>query len=455
MNNSMNKTRIGSRILLQAEVPWRNLTWFQSEKLKEMKTGELEKLKSSLRNNQFIQPFNVWQDGDTLWILDGHHRQRAMQELEKEGVVIADELPANFIECRSRKDAAKLVLLYSSLYAKISQVSFTEFLEEFELAIDDVALEIDLPSFDFEKLTNPDRTDVYEDTPSEADNTSPVISKRGDIYELGEHRLLCGDSTSADDVARLMNGRKAHLLFTDPPYNIRYAELNNEIRETGKDWSSVYCAEWEDDMTDDDYQRFLIDVLRNAKENLIEYAHYYVWYATPYFQHVLNAFKANDVYFDQVPILWQKETFTMSWMRYKRNYEPCIFGGKGANSSTENARWFGENNEITTWNIHRDHNSTYIHPTQKPVALPMRACKNSTQPGESVLDLFGGSGSTLIAADAMDRTAFLCEMEPRFVDGIVWRYMAWCKTESKPCAVRRNGKAINAEEFTTELEIRE
>lgn len=451
----MNTTDIRSRIQKQEPVKWRELSWFQSEKLKEMKAREMEKLKTSLKKNSFLQPFNVWDDGERIWILDGHHRQRAMRELEREGFVLPDLLPANFVDCSSRKEAAKLVLVYSSIYATVTEKGLSEFLVEMDLDIEELQLEIDLPELDVEGMFDEDLPEVHEDLEevTEEEAALPIISQRGDLYEISDglrtHRLLCGDSTSSEDVARLMNGTMAHLLFTDPPYNISYAELNNTIRGNGaKDWSTVYCKDWQDEMSDDDYQKFLIDVLRNAKQHLVEFAHYYVWYATPYITYVWNAYKENDIYCDIVPIIWEKEHFPQTWMRYKRLYEPCIFGGKSANASNDNSRWFGANNAVNIWKVKRDHNSTYIHPTQKPIGLAQIALENSTLPGETVLDLFGGSGSTLIAADSMKRSAYLMELEPRFVDGIVRRYIRYCELQGKSAIVKKDGTVIDNEVFT-------
>lgn len=450
---------IRSRIQKQEPVAWRELSWFQSENLKEMGARDMEKLKTSLRKNNFIQPFNVWHDGECIWILDGHHRQRAMRELEREGFALPDVLPANFVDCASRKEAAKLVLVYSSIYAKVTEEGLTDFLKDMDLDFAELRQEVELPELETDDLFKEALPDVEED--ENAINTTadlpPAISKHGDLYVLSDgirsHRLLCGDSTSADDVALLMNGQLAHLLFTDPPYNIRYAELNNEIRGNGaKNWSEVYCQDWKDEMSDADYRTFLFAIIRNAKAHLIEYAHYYVWYATPYIESVWNAFRENDVYCDAVPIIWQKEHFPQTWMRYKRLYEPCIFGGKGANSSSENSRWFGANNTTNIWSVRRDHNSTYIHPTQKPIGLAQIALENSTQPNENVLDLFGGSGSTLIAADSMKRSAFLMELEPRFVDGIVRRYIQYCERQGKTAVVSKNGELMNNAEFLAAIE---
>lgn len=450
----MTTTDIRSRIQKQEPVAWRELSWFQSEKLKEMKPREMERLKTSLRKNNFIQPFNVWDDGERLWILDGHHRQRAMRELEREGFALPDMLPANFVDCVSRKEAAKLVLVYSSIYATVTEDGLSEFVVEMELDTSELLLEIDLPELNIDTVFREELPSVEEELTEEGKEDLPeVISQRGDVYELSDglltHRLLCGDSTNSEDVATLMNGDLAHLLFTDPPYNIRYAELNNTIRGNGaKDWSEVYCQDWKDEMSDDDYRRFLVAVLNNAKQHLVEFAHYYVWYATPYITYVWDAFKENGLYYDIVPVIWKKEHFPQTWMNHKRIYEPCCFGGKNANSRGENSRWFGPNNRTNIYEVKRDHNSTYIHPTQKPIGLAQIALENSTQAGDVVLDLFGGSGSTLIAADSMKRSAYLMELEPRFVDGIVRRYILYCERQGKAAMVAKNGIPVSNEGFT-------
>ena len=143
------KSEITSKILKQELVPWRELKWLQSSKLKDLGTKGIEKLKNSLKENNFVQPFNVWQDSKgVVWILDGHHREKALKQLEAEGYEIPELLPANFVDCADRKDAGKMVLVYSSIYAKITNDGLGEFLDDFELDLGDLANEIDLPNVD-------------------------------------------------------------------------------------------------------------------------------------------------------------------------------------------------------------------------------------------------------------------------------------------------------------------
>jgi DNA modification methylase len=279
------------------------------------------------------------------------------------------------------------------------------------------------------------------------DTTPPPVpvSKSHDLYEMISggisHRLYCGDSTNPTDVAFLMNGKKADLLHTDPPYNIKYIEFETNRGGEGKDWHDTDDITWNDDMSDEDYSQFLIDFLNNAKQHLTDWAHYYIWHATTYYREVIKALEINNIPFDKVPIQWVKQVAPLSWVRYKRKSEPCVFAGKGAvNGAGEGARWFGPHNEVNIWEIDRDHNVNYVHPTQKPLALAARAIRNSSRAGESVLDLFMGSGTTLITSDMMARNSFGMEMEPKFCDVIVTRYANYKISKSQDFQILRNGE---------------
>lgn len=281
-----------------------------------------------------------------------------------------------------------------------------------------------------------------EDTPSAPEQAR---TKRGDIYLLGPHRLMCGDSTNAQDVKTLMDGKKASMLFTDPPYNVSYMDLNTKMRD-GKDWE--YCAEWKDKMTGAEYVTFLQNFLFNAKENMIEMAHYYVWFAFVFYAQLMEAFKVNEIPVDKVPIIWKKQTMPIGWARYHRNYEPCVFGGKGIFTGKE-ARWFGPRNETGVWEINADYNGDYVHPTQKPVALAERAMRNSSERGEVVLELFGGSGSTLIAAQKNERICYVMEYDPKYCDVIVERWEKFCGLRSELFPGKKKSEILKNEHMAS------
>ena len=171
------KQEISSKITKQQLVPWRQLKWLQSSKLKDLGTKGIEKLKNSLKENNFVQPFNVWQDSKgVVWILDGHHREKALKQLEAEGFQIPDLLPANFVDCADRKDAGKMVLVYSSIYAKITNDGLGEFLDDFELDIQTMIDEIDLPGLSLEHLGEDiNLDDFFEDNPNQEKEDKPKL----------------------------------------------------------------------------------------------------------------------------------------------------------------------------------------------------------------------------------------------------------------------------------------
>ncbi len=178
-------TEIKNKVNQFKLVEWRSLKWLQNENLKDIDLTAFEKLKNSLKKNNFIQPFNVWKDSRRkLWILDGSHRQKAMLELEKEGIKIPKNLPANFIQCKNKKEAAKLVLVYSSLYAKATEVGVKEFLQLNNLLLSDVDSETDL-GLDLNLLIPENNFD--DETPEVNTETKDL----SDVYVVvGEYRIL-------------------------------------------------------------------------------------------------------------------------------------------------------------------------------------------------------------------------------------------------------------------------
>ncbi len=377
-----------------------------------------------------------------------------VQAAEKAGITNVRIVEANGDEIIAVKrtnltpEQKRKLSLYDNRSAELAEWD-TEMLEE-------LGKEIDLSGFwDDAEFTALSAGSKNETVPESVETPlseikAEAITKKGDLYEFEcngmTSRLLCGDSTNAADVALLMGGKKAALLFTDPPYNISYAEFNTKGRgKDAKDWTDVYCSDWKDEMPDDDYATFLNAILRNAKASLIDDAHYYVWYAAKYYDMVTAAFKNSDVHYDAIPLIWVKQTFTMSWAHYHRQYEPCIVGGKGMPTTTK--RWFGANNETNVWDVPTEHNSTYIHPTQKPIALIQRALLNSSQSGELVLDLFAGSGSTLLASLQNGRYCNTIEQEVSFCDAIVRRVIAYSKSTNTPITIKRNGEVLKTEEF--------
>jgi DNA modification methylase len=264
-------------------------------------------------------------------------------------------------------------------------------------------LELDEASWDIEALgfELPPLADV--ETEGEDEIPEPPVeptTKLGDIYQLGRHRLMCGDSTDLATVERLMNGAKADMVFTDPPYGVDY-EGGHKLRDKLKN----------DDNTD------MYDLpIKNAYAVSKDEAPLYLWFADRFSQDVVSGLTAAG-WVVRNWIIWNKNLaqFGAFSAQYKSKHEPCIYAFKKGKT----VNWCGPNTETTIWDIARDSKNEH-HPTQKPVELAKRAMGNHTV--KEVLDLFGGSGSTLIAAEQTNRTAYLMELDPKYCDVIVQRW---------------------------------
>lgn len=231
------------------------------------------------------------------------------------------------------------------------------------------------------------------------------VSVRGDVWLLGGHRLMCGDSTSQDDVAQLMAGERAHLVVTDPPYNVAYE---------GKTSDSLTIMN--DKMDGGTFYQFLLSAYRRMFESTVDGGGLYVFHAD---SEGMNFRKAmTDAGFKLAQCcVWVKNSLVMGRQDYHWRHEPVLYGWKPTGSH----RWFSDRSQTTVWNFDRPTRND-VHPTMKPIDLVMYPIKNSSQPGEIVLDLFGGAGSTMIAAEKLSRVSRLMELDPKYADVIVQRF---------------------------------
>ena len=236
-------------------------------------------------------------------------------------------------------------------------------------------------------------------------------TKPGDIYQLGRHRLMCGDSTSIDAVEKLMDGQLADLVFTDPPYNVAY-EGRGEKNKLGPIKN--------DNMSDENFEEFCRDFFACYFAAMKPLACIYVCHPDSQTGPKLAFEKTFAEHFKKSStIIWVKQSAGMGWQDYRAQHEPILYGWKEGSGK----HFFcGDRSKTTIWKIGRDAQASYVHPTQKPVALPEEAILNSTKGQDIVLDLFGGSGSTLIAAEKTARIARLMELDPKYCDVIVKRW---------------------------------
>jgi DNA modification methylase len=274
---------------------------------------------------------------------------------------------------------------------------------------------LDIPDFKTEVLEAEE--DDYE-IPEEL-KTDIVL---GDLFEIGEHRLLCGDSTDSDQVAKLMNGQKADMVFTDPPYGVSYEGGHNKKKRKGIENDTLEGQ----DLTDLFYES-----LMNADLFSHEHSAFYIWYSTNKSVETFNSFANLNLQVRAVLCWYKVKSGLGAFMaQYIPNFEPFIYAFKKGKSP----QWFGASDEKSVWELKKDSNNDY-HPTQKPVELPERAMKNSSKVNDIILDVFGGSGSTMVAAEQLKRKARLMELDPKYCQVIVDRMMKL----DPSLEVKRNG----------------
>lgn len=361
---------------------------------------QIEQIKRSIKEFGMNDPIGIWQDNI---IIEGHGRLMACKELgmEEVPVIRLDNLTDD------QRKAYTLIHNQTTMNTGFDLDILNEELENIEL---DMSL-FGFDDFDF--AIDLDDAEIIEDEVPEVPEEPKA--KLGDIYQLGNHRLMCGDSTSADDVNKLMNGVKADMVFTDPPYGVSYT--GGMKIENGKIESNSKRQIKNDALDYKNLYKFLYDVFINLKNNTILKSAFYVFYAHSRTREFLNAFY--DAGLNQRSIIiWYKTSggFGDFMAQYMNAYEPCIYGSNG-----ESVNWYGPTNEKTIWEIDKEKKCD-LHPTMKPIEVVARAINNSSNKNNSVLDLFGGSGSTLIACEQLNRKCYMMELDPHYIDVIIQRW---------------------------------
>jgi site-specific DNA-methyltransferase (adenine-specific) len=258
---------------------------------------------------------------------------------------------------------------------------------------------------ELEALLNGKEADVITDTdPNEVPEApEEPISKRGEIYQLGTHRLMCGDSTNHDDVKLLMNGELADILVTDAPYNVAYEGGTGMTIQN-------------DDMSDGDFRNFLISAFKNAHDIMKPGASFYLFHSDTEGLNFRSACVAAGLKIRQC-LVWKKNSLVLGRQDYKWIHEPILYGWKDGAAHN----WFSDFSQTTVLEFARPKKSE-LHPTMKPVEMLIYLMKNSSKKGDIVADFFGGSGSTLIAAEQTGRKAFLMELDEKYCDVIRKRW---------------------------------
>lgn len=255
----------------------------------------------------------------------------------------------------------------------------------------------------------------------------------GDLFEIGEHRLLCGDSTDSDQVAKLMNGQKADMVFTDPPYNISFSGSMSNTTKDGKmikhkGANQKHDAIHNDKMTDEEFYNFMSDILKEIKINCI--GAFYICFGSQTLNQLLQPFLDLGMEYKSI-IIWMKNQSTLSGKDYKGRYEPILYG-------RFNDGFYGERyKQEDIWEFQRTLKND-LHPTMKPIPLIENALNNSSKIGMKVLDLFLGSGSTMVAAHQLKRKCYGMELDPKYCQVIVDRM----KKLDPSIVIKKNGQTV-------------
>lgn len=379
---------------------------------------QIIKLRSSLREFGFVNPVLIDKDKN---IIAGHGRVMAAKEERIE------EIPCVLVEHLTEAQKKAYILADNKLAL---DAGWDNDLLEVELkALEELDFNLELTGFDLEeidKILMADQEVTEDDFDVDQALNEPTISELGDIWLLGRHRLICGDSTKAETIERLMDGNKANLVLTDPPYNVNYEAKAGTIQN--------------DDMKDEEFYNFLLDSFRNIYEAMERDASIYVFHADTEGLNFRKAFVDAGFYLSGTCI-WRKQSLVLGRSPYQWQHEPILFGWKRKGRH----QWYGDRKQTTIWEFDRPTKST-LHPTMKPVELCAYPIKNSSMSNCIVLDAFGGSGSTLIACEQTDRICYTAELEEKFADVIVKRYIAY-KESNEDAYLIRNGVKIKFEDI--------
>ncbi|WCG23476.1 site-specific DNA-methyltransferase [Vagococcus lutrae] len=379
--------------------------------------SEYEKIKRSLEEFGYVDPV-IW-NKTTGRIVGGHQRLKVLASMgrtEVECVVVElDEEKEKALNVALNKisgdwDKEKLAVLMTDLDAADFDVSLTGF----------DAAEID-------DLFKDTLRDGVEDDDFDVDEElqNPPITMQGDIWLLGRHRLVCGDSTKKETFDKLMEDKKANLVVTDPPYNVDYEGSAGKIKN--------------DNMNNDTFYQFLLDAFKNTEDALAKDGSIYVFHADTEGLNFRRAFEEAGFYLSGTCI-WKKQSLVLGRSPYQWKHEPILFGWNKKGKH----RWYSDRKQSTIWEFDKPKRNA-DHPTMKPIALIAYPIMNSSLTNSIVLDPFGGSGSTLIASEQTDRICYMIELDEKFCDVIAKRYIEQVGTDEDVYVIRNNKRIAYSE----------
>ena len=405
------------------ELPLKELKPAAYNPRKKLKKGdkEYEKIKQSLLKFGYVDPILVNED---LTVIGGHQRLTVLKDLDYETAKCV-------IVKLSKEDEKALNIALNKITGQWDEALLADLL----LDLQESDFNLDLTGFEPPEiddiLSNVHDKELSEDEfDVEEELKKPTLSRHGDIWQLGKHRVICGDSTKAETYKQLLDDRKANLVVTDPPYNVDVEETAGKILN--------------DNMSDGDFYQFLLSMFTQVENHMEDDASIYVFHADTEGLNFRKAFKDAGFYLSGCCI-WKKNSLVLGRSPYQWQHEPCLYGWKKKGKH----QWFSDRKQTTIWEYDRP-KSSKDHPTMKPIQLMAYPIQNSSMRGTIVLDPFLGSGSTLIAADQTGRVCYGIELDEKFVDVIVKRYIE--VTGDTEVTVQRNHEVLTYNQVLKELE---
>lgn len=383
---------------------------------------QINKLRSSLREFGFINPVIIDRD---YGVIAGHGRILAAKE---EGIT---EVPCVFADYLTEAQKKAYIIADNRM---AMDAGWDEELLRVEIeALQAEAFDVSLTGFDPNEIDDLFKENLKDglhddDFDIEAELKKPTFTKAGDVWALGRHRLVCGDSTKKETYDILMDGKKANLVLTDPPYNVNYEGIAGKIKN--------------DHMANDAFYQFLLDAFTNMEAVMADDASIYVFHADTEGLNFRRAFADAGFYLSGCCI-WKKNSLVLGRSPYQWIHEPVLFGWKKSGKHA----WYAGRKETTVWEYDKPKKNA-DHPTMKPIALLAYPIMNSSMTNALVLDPFGGSGSTLIACEQSERTCYTVELDEKYCDVIVKRYIEQVGS-SAGVTVFRDGVTLRFDEVST------
>jgi DNA modification methylase len=447
-------------------------------KLKELSKENAEKLERQIVKKGFWFPFFVWHHKkEGIWYYtDGTQRHKVIRMMEESGKYqLPEKYPCIEIEAKDRTEAAEAILAQSASYGEITEAGLRGFLDDHEINLTDIKADLSLSGLDLNQIDmkwQQEDTDFEDEAPAPEPPDDPK-TKKGQIYQLRNHRLMCGDSSDPEMLAQLLDGAKIDLVNMDPPYNVKVEPRSNNAIAAGitsfsrredlqcersksergkKDRERMHHQSLDiaphpekakptsakmrakdrplknDFMADEDFDDILLKWFENASNALKPGGSFYIWGGYANLGNYPGPLKQAGLYFSQA-IVWDKEHPVLTRKDFMGAFEICFYGWKeGAGH-----KFYGPHNERDLWHVKKVNPQNMVHLTEKPVELAVRSINLSSLEGENVLDLFGGSGSTLIGCEMTDRNGYIMELDEAYCDVIIQRWEEFTGETAELC----------------------